>query len=94
MRDKSILLIVDPQYDFISGSLAVEGGKEAMDALAEYIAANKDKYAAGLPLTGIHSPTFPSSKTEANGRPIVYSIHKAQQYISPSWMQSTKVGFL
>ena len=46
MRDKSILLIVDQQKELISGSLAVEGGKEAMDALAEYIAANKDKYAA------------------------------------------------
>ena len=29
-----ILLIVDPQIDFISGSLAVEGAKEKMDALA------------------------------------------------------------
>lgn len=29
-----ILLIVDPQVDFISGSLAVEGAKEKMDALA------------------------------------------------------------
>lgn len=28
-----ILLIVDPQVDFISGSLAVEGAKEKMDAL-------------------------------------------------------------
>lgn len=29
-----ILLIVDPQVDFISGSLAVEGAKEKIDALA------------------------------------------------------------
>ena len=29
-----ILLIVDPQVDFISGSLAVEGAKEKMDASA------------------------------------------------------------
>lgn len=32
-----ILLIVDPQVDFISGSLAVEGAKEKMDALANLI---------------------------------------------------------
>lgn len=30
-----ILLIVDPQVDFISGSLAVEGAKEKMDALTD-----------------------------------------------------------
>lgn len=34
---KKILLIVDPQNDFITGSLAVEGAKEKMMKLAEYI---------------------------------------------------------
>ena len=34
---KKILLIVDPQNDFITGSLAVEGAKERMMKLAEYI---------------------------------------------------------
>lgn len=34
---KNILLIVDPQNDFITGSLAVEGAKEKMMKLAEYI---------------------------------------------------------
>lgn len=34
---KSILLIVDPQNDFITGSLAVEGAKERMMKLASYI---------------------------------------------------------
>ena len=37
---KKILLIVDPQNDFITGSLAVKGAKEKMMKLAEYI---KDK---------------------------------------------------
>lgn len=32
-----ILLIVDPQIDFITGSLPVPGAVEAMDALASYI---------------------------------------------------------
>lgn len=32
-----LLLIVDPQIDFISGSLAVNGASQAMDALADYI---------------------------------------------------------
>lgn len=34
---KSILLIVDPQNDFITGSLAVEGAKEKMMKLASYV---------------------------------------------------------
>lgn len=38
---KNILLIVDPQNDFITGSLAVEGAKEKMMKLAE---SDLDKY--------------------------------------------------
>ena len=36
---KSLLLLVDVQYDFINGSLAVEGAPTVMDALADYIEA-------------------------------------------------------
>lgn len=36
-----LLIIVDPQYDFIEGSLAVKGAKEAMDNLAKYIEEHK-----------------------------------------------------
>lgn len=35
---KSLLLLVDVQYDFINGSLAVEGAPAVMDNLANYIA--------------------------------------------------------
>ena len=41
---KRILLIVDPQNDFITGSLAVEGAKEKMMKLAEYIKNKGHKY--------------------------------------------------
>lgn len=41
---KRILLIVDPQNDFITGTLAVPGAKEKMMKLADYIKANKDCY--------------------------------------------------
>ena len=37
---KRILLIVDPQNDFITGTLAVEGAKEKMMKLADYIISN------------------------------------------------------
>lgn len=41
---KNILLIVDPQNDFITGSLAVEGAKEKMIKLAEYINGDHPSY--------------------------------------------------
>ena len=41
---KKILLIVDPQNDFITGSLAVEGAKEKMMKLADYIKNKGCKY--------------------------------------------------
>lgn len=39
-----MLLIVDPQVDFISGTLPVVGGAEAMDDLAEYVKAHAQEY--------------------------------------------------
>ena len=39
-----MLLIVDPQNDFINGSLAVDGAEGAMIDLARYIERNGDKY--------------------------------------------------
>lgn len=41
---KQILLIVDPQNDFITGSLAVEGAKEKMMKLAQHIKEKGHKY--------------------------------------------------
>lgn len=40
----NILLIVDPQNDFINGSLEVQGAQKAMDGLAEYVRAEGDRY--------------------------------------------------
>lgn len=39
-----MLLIIDAQNDFIDGSLGVNGAKEKMNRLIEYINSNKDKY--------------------------------------------------
>ena len=39
-----LLLIVDPQIDFISGSLAVNGAAKAMDALADYLYKRNELY--------------------------------------------------
>lgn len=41
---KNILLIVDPQNDFITGTLAVPGAKEKMMKLSDYIRDFKNEY--------------------------------------------------
>lgn len=41
---KRVLLIVDPQNDFITGTLAVEGAKKKMMELAEYVKHCGDSY--------------------------------------------------
>ena len=43
-----ILLIVDPQVDFVNGSLPVTGAAEAMDALAAYVKEHGNEYVARL----------------------------------------------
>lgn len=43
--DTRMLLIVDPQIDFINGSLPVKGAEKAMDDLAGYVAAHGHEYA-------------------------------------------------
>lgn len=43
-KERKMLLVVDPQVDFITGSLPVPGAEEAMDALAEYISGADGAY--------------------------------------------------
>lgn len=45
MNEKKMLIVVDPQIDFISGSLPVPGAAQAMDELATYIKTHARDYA-------------------------------------------------
>ena len=42
----NVLLIIDPQIDFISGSLAVPGATEAMDFLTRWVEQHEQDYDA------------------------------------------------
>ena len=44
MKNKRMLLIVDPQNDFINGTLPVPGAVEAMNRLAEYVTLHDGEY--------------------------------------------------
>ncbi|MDE5833582.1 MAG: isochorismatase family protein [Desulfovibrio sp.] len=49
-----ILLIVDPQIDFITGSLPVPGAEEAIAALSRYILERPDAYARKIVSLDFH----------------------------------------
>ncbi len=49
-----LLLIVDPQVDFITGSLPVDGAAKAMDALATYVKEQGDGYTVKIVTSDWH----------------------------------------
>lgn len=51
---KKLLLVVDPQIDFISGTLPVGGAEEAMQALADYVRQHDGDYACKIVTTDWH----------------------------------------
>ena len=51
---KKMLLIVDPQVDFITGTLPVPGAAKAMDALAEYVRAHGEDYSVKVVTSDWH----------------------------------------
>lgn len=62
-----LLLVVDPQVDFITGSLPVPGAKAAMDALARALRAANGVWAAKVVTADWH-PWDHSSFREAGGK--------------------------
>lgn len=54
MNEKRMLLVIDPQIDFITGSLPVPGAVGAMNALAEYIDKHGDDYAVKIVTSDWH----------------------------------------
>lgn len=63
---KNVLLIVDPQNDFITGSLPVEGAEAKMKALAEYLIEKGNMYDHIMFTSDTH-PTNHSSFKENGG---------------------------
>lgn len=66
-RERRMLLIVDPQIDFITGSLPVPDAREAMDALARYVREHGHEYAVICITCDCH-PLNHSSFSEFGGK--------------------------
>jgi nicotinamidase/pyrazinamidase len=60
---KTLLLIIDPQVDFISGSLPVPGAVEAMNSLSEEIKQNPEKFSDIIVTLDSHLPGHISFKS-------------------------------
>ena len=63
---KKLLLIVDPQVDFITGSLPVGGAAKAMDALATYVKEQSEEYSVKIVTADWH-PYHHSSFADEGG---------------------------
>lgn len=69
-----MLLIIDPQNDFIGGSLPVGGAVEAMNNLADYISRNAGKYRLKI-VTADRHPFFHCSFTDCGGEWPRHCVH-------------------
>lgn len=78
---KKMLLIVDPQVDFITGTLPVPGAAVAMDALAEYVRAHGEEYSVKVVTSDWH-PYHHNSFADEGGHGLVIAsnIQLAQPY--------------
>lgn len=66
-----LLLIIDPQIDFITGSLSVPGAEKAMDALAGYIQEHGSEYTVCI----ITADWHPATHISFNGHGGIWPKH-------------------
>lgn len=69
-----LLLIIDPQIDFINGSLPISGAEEAMNNLADHISLNSGKYTLKI-VTADRHPFFHCSFTDCGGEWPRHCVH-------------------
>lgn len=73
-----LLLLVDVQYDFINGSLAVDGAPAIMDALANYIASQPKGTFATIIMTADFHPYGHASFKDNGGLWPVHCVQHSQ----------------
>lgn len=67
---KRLLLVVDPQVDFVSGTLPVPGAEGAMNGLADYIAGHGGEYESIVVTADRHPMDHSSFVTEGGRWPV------------------------
>lgn len=71
---RRLLIIVDPQIDFVNGSLPVPGAKKAMEALADHLIENNGRY-VGKVITADRHPYDHCSFKEEGGEWPRHCVH-------------------
>ena len=85
---KKLLLIVDPQIDFITGTLPVSGAAKAMDALATYVKEQGNEYTEKIVTADWH-PYHHSSFADEGG---VWPRHCVQHSVGAAIWESLLVA--
>lgn len=67
--EKKTLIIVDPQYDFISGSLGVAGAKKQLELLEEHISTRREDYSGVIITLDAHPINHCSFSSEGGQWP-------------------------
>lgn len=75
-----LLLIIDPQIDFITGSLPVPGAEQAMNLLSEYLRSNSCDYTHVIVTADRHPSVIVHSNPKAgNGRHTAWLIRSVRR---------------
>ena len=85
---KKLLLIVDPQIDFITGTLPVAGAAKAMDVLATYVKEQGNEYTVKIVTADWH-PYHHSSFADEGG---VWPRHCVQHSVGAAIWESLLVA--
>ena len=85
---KKLLLIVDPQIDFITGTLPVAGAAKAMDALATYVKEQGNEYTVKIVTADWH-PYHHSSFADEGG---VWPRHCVQHSVGAAIWESLLIA--
>ena len=83
MKEKKMLLIVDPQNDFINGTLPVPRAAEAMNQLAEYVTLHDGEYALKVVTSDWHPYTHCSYSGNGGQWPVHCVAHTVGAAIWP-----------
>lgn len=77
MQEKRMLIVVDPQIDFISGTLPVAGAAQTMDSLARHITGSDGRWAHKVVTSDWHPLDHCSFVTQGGEWPVHCVAHSA-----------------
>ena len=87
----TLLLIIDPQIDFINGSLVVPGAEAAMDSLAEFVSRKGDSYQLIAVTLDQHPFNHSSFKSNGGMWPVHCMAHSVGAAVWPPLLEALRL---